>query len=169
MLHWLRSSMTGVGFSNLCAAITYGSAATEAPLVSDPAPPSKLAPAGDPDNPQQFLPQSIATCADWLSSYLKFDADTAAWRRDADPSIPVANWTPEQAVRVRRGYSYDDGFLRRRPRAWEGIAAIPLSRISRAVSAVPSCLYHAISTYAPADNYLVTTSTNVGERAGARL
>jgi hypothetical protein len=151
---------------NICGAITYGSAVAQAPLVKDPGPPSELAPLGDPAQPQQFLAESDPICADWLSAYLEFDTDTADWRRLSDPNIAVNQWSPEQksafeTVTPRMSDFADEAeALGRRSNnpTFEDFAVLSSQYRRAYVLAIP--------TYAPADNYLVTASTNLANMLG---
>jgi hypothetical protein len=85
----------GNGLNNICGAISYGSAAPLAPLVSEPAPPAEVAPTGDPNSPTRFLSSKSSVCPEWASAVLKLGDDTAAWLA-IDSKIPATDWTPEQ-------------------------------------------------------------------------
>jgi hypothetical protein len=154
------------GLVNICAAITYGSAAAQAPLVPEADPPSEVAPLGDPSQPRQFLSKADSTCADWLSEYLKFDADTADWRRISDPNIPASQWTPEQksafdaVTPLMAAFADKAEALGRRSDnpTFEDFAVLSAQYRRAYVRAIP--------TYAPADNYLVTASTNLANMLG---
>ena len=71
---------------DMCAAISYGSASARRPLVSPPATPSEVAPAGDAAEPQRFLPEPNPVCANWTTALAQFQGGTAAWR-DQSPQI----------------------------------------------------------------------------------
>ena len=49
---------------SICAAITDGPAAARGPLVPPSAPPSDIAPVGNPANPQPFLTNENAVCSE---------------------------------------------------------------------------------------------------------
>jgi hypothetical protein len=85
----------GNGLNNICGGISYGSAAPLAPLVLEPAPPSKVAPPGDPTAPTRFLTSENSVCSDWASTVSKFGDDTTAWLA-IDSKIPATEWTPDQ-------------------------------------------------------------------------
>jgi hypothetical protein len=85
----------GNGLNNICGGISYGSAAPLAPLVSEPAPPSEVAPPGDPTAPTRFLTSENSVCSEWASTVSKFGDDTTAWLA-IDSKIPATEWTPEQ-------------------------------------------------------------------------
>jgi hypothetical protein len=94
---YLAGATDGItsALSSICSAIDYKSAQPLAPLISEPASPSRIAPPGDPSHPERFLTSSNPVCSDWTSALSKFDADTAAWRA-LDPKIPADQLTPEQ-------------------------------------------------------------------------
>ena len=80
----------------ICSAIRYGSAPARAPLVARAAPPSDIAPIGDPADPQRFLTTLSPVCGDWASNVSKYNADTAAWKNGIDPNLPASQWPAEQ-------------------------------------------------------------------------
>jgi hypothetical protein len=86
----VATSLTGV-----CSAIKYHSAQAVAPLVADPAPPSKVTGPEDLTEPGVFLAQPNSACSDWSSVVAKFSDDAATWQ-SIDPNIPASDWTPEQ-------------------------------------------------------------------------
>jgi hypothetical protein len=79
----------------ICAAITDGSAAARGPLVQPSAPPSDIAPVGNPANPQPFLTSANQACGDWKSSLDQFGKNTADWQK-LDPNVPAIYWNREQ-------------------------------------------------------------------------
>jgi hypothetical protein len=87
----------GNGLNNICGAISYGSAPPLAPLVPKPAPPSQVAPPGDPTTPTRFLTTANSVCPEWAARVSKYSDDTAAWLA-IDAEIPATEWTPEQKV-----------------------------------------------------------------------
>jgi hypothetical protein len=80
---------------DICSAITFGSAPARGPLMRPPATPSQVAPVGNPEEPQRFLPGPNPTCADWSPALDEFDNETADWRATSS-DIPASQWTPEQ-------------------------------------------------------------------------
>ncbi|WP_142282852.1 hypothetical protein [Mycobacterium aquaticum] len=89
-----------VGFDYVCDAITWKSAVTHAPFVSDPAPPTTLAKPGDPGNQQRALESSSGVdCAKWNSVFDKFGEDTKGWSA-LDPKLSVDEWRPDQRAAV---------------------------------------------------------------------
>ncbi len=85
----------GMVISNICQAITFGSASARGPLVDSTVSP-QIGPVGDPSKPAKFLTSPTPDCADWNSLVDGFVADPAyiAWNKE-DPSIPASNWSPE--------------------------------------------------------------------------
>lgn len=79
----------------ICSATANGSAAARGLLVDTQTAPSKVAPPGNPTNPQRYLTGPNAICTDWQATLAKFGADTAEWR-DIDPSISATYWNPQQ-------------------------------------------------------------------------
>jgi hypothetical protein len=91
----LASGSAANAVGEICSAISYGSASARGPLVPKAKAPSRVAPAGDPANPQRFLPETNPVCADWTEASSQFRTDTAAWA-DINSDIPASQWTPEQ-------------------------------------------------------------------------
>jgi hypothetical protein len=83
------------GLNNICAAISFHSAAPLAPLISDPASPSKVASLGDPAAPAPFLDSVNSVCSEWASTVSRYDDDIKDWLT-VDAKIPANGWTPEQ-------------------------------------------------------------------------
>jgi hypothetical protein len=79
----------------ICAAIADGPAAARGPMVPPSAPPSDIAPVGNPVNPQPFLTTANPACDDWKAALDQFGRDTAAWQK-LDPNIPAIYWNREQ-------------------------------------------------------------------------
>jgi hypothetical protein len=79
----------------ICAAITDGPAAARGPLVPPSAPPSDIAPVGNPANPQPFLTTANPSCDAWKSALDQFGKDTLAWQK-MDPNIPAIYWNRDQ-------------------------------------------------------------------------
>jgi hypothetical protein len=85
----------GSAIVSICGAVTTGSASALAPMVPAAAPPSGVAPPGDPADPQPFLSKRDPVCADWAAALPPFAAATSAWG-DIDPALSATQWTPEQ-------------------------------------------------------------------------
>jgi hypothetical protein len=162
--NYLAGVVDGAGSAlvSICGAITYDSAATQAPFVPKGAPPSKVSDPGDPANPQRFLTSSDPACSDWLSAYRKFDAETADWRK-IDPNRPATEWTPEEktlndAVEPMMTAFADEA------ESIGGRTQNPVLQDWATLSAQYRRAYvRAIPTYTPADNYLVSTSTYLAQ------
>ena len=143
---------------DICGAITYGSAATQAPFVPEAPSPSQISHPSDPANPRIFMADADPVCAHWLSTYGQFDADTADWRR-IDPNIPATEWTPDQKAVVDAVAPVMTAFADKveqlgqssKNPTFEDFATLSAQYRRAYVSALP--------IYTPADNYLVTSST----------
>lgn len=79
----------------ICDAMTSGSAAARSLLIPPTTPPIDFAPIGDPARPERFLKEPSPACSDWSSTAEEFEAVSKDWVR-TDPSLPVAQWSPEQ-------------------------------------------------------------------------
>lgn len=82
--------------SNICQAVSFGSAAARSPLVPEGPTPANPAPPGDPAALERFMTTPDPVCRDLASAADKFDADTADWRRAINVNIPASQWSPEQ-------------------------------------------------------------------------
>jgi len=147
---------------NMCASITYSSAAAISPLVREARPPTQVSALGDPTNPQRFVAGTDPACSDWVSTYDKFDEDTAPWRA-MDPNIPATQWTSDQKVTVDGAASIMSAFAdkaeeigqRSQHPTFEDIAVLSAQYRRAIVTALP--------TYTPADNYLSEVSTTLAQ------
>ena len=148
---------TANAIGDMCAAISYGSAPARGPLMRSPATPSQVAPAGNPEDPQRFLPGPNPTCAVWSPALDDFDNETADWRAISS-DIPASQWSPEQraiydAVGPVMAASADklqalgerSGNL-----TWQDIAELSAQYRRAYVQSLPS--------YVAADNYLANVA-----------
>lgn len=89
-------STLGDTITGICQAISFGPAASRAPLVPAGAAPETIAPVGDTQNPTRFLTAADSQCTDWQSTVDELNSDPAysAWNKE-DPSIPASSWSPE--------------------------------------------------------------------------
>jgi hypothetical protein len=143
---------------DVCGAITYGSAATQAPFVPKAATPSHPSDLGDPASPQIFMTNADPVCAEWLSTYEKFDADTADWRR-IDPNIPAAQWTPDQKAVVDAVVPIMTAFADKAAQLGQDSKNPTFQDFATLSAQYRRAYLFALPTYTPADNYLVTSST----------
>jgi hypothetical protein len=86
-------------FVNICAAISYGSSAAQAPLLSPLAPPSKIAPPESIEDHQRLLTKADPICPEWTARLDRYFDDTTAWQ-SISGDIPAAQWTPEQKATI---------------------------------------------------------------------
>jgi hypothetical protein len=149
---------------SICAAITDGPAAARGPLVPPAAPPSDIAPVGNPANPQPFLTTTNPVCDDWKSALDQFAKDTAAWQK-MDPNLPAIYWNREQkavnygVAQVMNSYAGKLEQLARQSdnAVWQDLANLSAQYRRAFVVSLP--------TYTPTDNHLANaanyTSTTI--------
>lgn len=91
------ASTAGNVITNICAAISYGSAAARASLVPAPQPPTSIAPIGDIANPQRMFDTPDPVCADLTPTLDQLLANPSfiEWIK-GDSSIAVGNWPAER-------------------------------------------------------------------------
>ena len=142
---------------SICAAITDGPAAARGPLVPPAAPPSDIAPVGNPANPQPFLTTTNPVCDDWKSALDQFAKDTAAWQK-MDPNIPAIYWNREQkavnygVAQVMNSYAGKLEQLARQSdnAVWQDLANLSAQYRRAFVVSLP--------TYTPTDNHLANAA-----------
>ncbi len=145
----------------ICSAIRYGSAPARAPLVARAAPPSDIAPIGDPADPQRFLTTLSPVCGDWASNVSKYNADTAAWKNGIDPNLPASQWPAEQralftsvsTVLLTNATAVQQLGIRSENPVFEDFAVLAAQYQRGYVQAIP--------TYAAADNYLLSAASQL--------
>ncbi|KAA0080814.1 hypothetical protein CIW52_23785 [Mycolicibacterium sp. P9-64] len=149
-------------FVNVCAAISYGSSAAQAPLLSPVAPPSKIAAPESVDDPQRLLTKEDPICADWTARLDRYFDDTAAWQAISG-DIPAAQWTPEQratidaVIPVMSTFADDIEKLARR-------SEIPAVQDFGVLAAEYERAYlQALPTYTSADGFLAAAATYVAK------
>jgi hypothetical protein len=139
---------------NICAAITYDSAAARGPQVAQAPPPTQIAAIGDAADPQQFLTApATSICSEWSSAMTQFLDDTAAWRA-TDKNIPASKWTEEQRalndevapVMLTFADKIQNLGVRSNNATLEDFAILA-AQYRRA-------FVHSLPTYTPQDNYL---------------
>jgi hypothetical protein len=137
----------------ICDAITYGSAGARGPLVAAPAPPTRVAPLGNPAEPRRFLTTGNPICKGWEAMVPEFDAAIADWQK-TDSNIPASQWSPEQkalndaVVPVMTSLADKKQGLGRR-------SGNPVLEDFAELSAQYTRAYvQGIPTYVPADEYL---------------
>jgi len=148
----------GNALNSMCSAISYGSAPPLAPLIADPAPPSKLSPLGDPATPTVLLTSVNSICSEWATEVSQIDDKTKAWR-SIDPQIPATEWSPDQKAvnnAVASVMSANSDALEKMGResgnpTLEDIAVLAAQYQRAFVIALP--------TYTPADNFLSVATT----------
>ena len=86
-------------FVNICAAISYGSSAAQAPLLPPVRPPSKIASVQNLETPQRLLTNGDPICTEWTSRLDRYFNDTTDWQSISE-DIPASQWTPEQRATI---------------------------------------------------------------------
>lgn len=89
-------STAGDVITNICAAISFGSAAARASLIPAAEPPASIAPIGNLSNPQRMFDAPDAVCAELgpTLNQLLLDPTFKSWAA-TDPQIPASKWSPE--------------------------------------------------------------------------
>lgn len=145
----------------ICSAITYGSAAARAPLVAQAAPPSEIAPVGDPADPQRFLASIAPVCNDWESAVSQYNADTAASKNGVDPNLPASQWPPEQ----RKLFTDVSTVLRTNATAVQQLGIRSENPVFEDFAVLASqyqrAYLQAITTYSPPDNDLLSAASQL--------
>ena len=144
----------------ICAAIADGPAAARGPMVPPSAPPSDIAPVGNPVNPQPFLTTTNEVCDDWKAALDQFGKDTAAWQK-LDPNIPAIYWNREQkavnyaVAPVMNTYASKLEQLGRQSdnAIWQDFANLSAQYRRAFVTSLP--------TYTPTDNHLANAANYV--------
>lgn len=95
------ATATSNAITCICSAITYGSAAARALLVSPALAPLNVAPPSEPGNPVRYVNEPLSVCGSWIAAANKFDADTAEWL-ETDPNIPASQWSADQQTIYER-------------------------------------------------------------------
>lgn len=145
----------------ICSAIHFGSAAARAPLVAQAAPPSEVAPVGDPSNPQRFLTAPPQVCGEWASMISQYNSDTETWRNAVDPNLSASEWPPEQlalfssvvSVMIDNADTIQLLGIRSENPVFEDFAVLA-SQYRRAYA-------QSVPTYTPPDNYLASAAAQL--------
>lgn len=156
--HLARVSITAAdAISRICAAVNYGSAAARGPLVPPGESPIDTAAVQSPGDPERFLTEPNAICADWNAALLQFQDDTSAWL-ETDPDIPGSQWSVEQR-KINKEVGPVMERLARRLNDLGEQSGLPTLQDLAALSAQYRLAYvKALPTYTPADKYLASTS-----------
>lgn len=158
--NYLAGVVDGAGSAlvDICAAITYESAAAISPLVPKANPPTNTSAPTDSGNPQRFVTVSGSACTDWVSNYRQFDADTAPWR-SLDPNVPAAQWTADQRATVDEATPIMTAFADKAEEIGKRSGNPTFEDIAILSAQYRRAIVKALPTYTPADNYLSEVST----------
>jgi hypothetical protein len=140
----------------ICNADKSGSAAARAPLVGDVDAPSTTS-TPRPVKPTEFLASSNPVCREWSTAVNQFNTDVAEWTK-TDPTIPVAQWSPELKSLTEAAVPVLGGFadtmqtlaLRSENPTLQDFAALSAVYLDAFVKALP--------TYVPNDQYLYSVA-----------
>jgi hypothetical protein len=155
------SSTAANAIGYICAAISYGSAAARGPLLQSPPAPSEVDPVGDPANPQRFLTEPNAVCADWLATSTKFSNDTADWL-PTDPDIPVGQWSAAQRAINDAVAPVMSAFADDLQSLGERSGNPTLRDFAELAAQYRRAYVQSLPTYMPADKYLANSSLVLG-------
>jgi hypothetical protein len=150
---------------NVCAAITYGSAAAQEPLVPAAALPTTVSSPDSSGDTQRFLTESNPTCEKWLPAYEKFDADLKAWR-ESDPNLPADQWTPEQKSVFDAAAPVMTTFADTSEQLGRGSGNPTFEDFAVMSAQYRRGYVRAIPTYTAADNYLASVATVLANTIG---
>jgi hypothetical protein len=142
---------------DLCAAISYNSAPAREPLVSPLATPSQVAPSGNPDDPQRFLPGPNPVCGKWTTALDEFQNDTADWR-SIPSDIPASRWTPEQRAINDAVAPVMDASADKLQALGEGSGNLILKDFAELSAQYRRAFALSLPSYTAADNYLANTA-----------
>jgi hypothetical protein len=142
----------------ICSAISFGSAPARGPLVKSLAAPAQVAPVGDP---QRFMTEPDAVCADWLTVSTKFSDDTTDWLR-TNPDIPVSQWTPEQRTLNDAVAPVMSAFADELQSLGERSGNPTLQDFAELSAQYRRAYVQSLPTYTPSDKYLANSALVVG-------
>jgi hypothetical protein len=143
---------------NVCAAITYGSAAAQEPLVPAAAPPTTVSSPGSSGDSERFLAESNPTCEKWLPAYEQFDADLKPWQ-ELDPNVPADRWTPDQKSVFDAAAPVMTTFADKTEELGRESGNPTLEDFAVMSAQYRRAYVRAIPTYTAADNYLASVAT----------
>ncbi|WP_396908841.1 hypothetical protein, partial [Mycolicibacterium sp.] len=154
----LMSIGTSSAISYICGAIGNGSAAARSPLVPPLSAPVRVAPVGDPADPQRFLDKPNPVCGDWRAAMDQFGRDIVEWNK-TDPAIPASQWTPEVKALNESIAPVMSEYASRLQELGERSGNPVLRDFADLAALYRRAYVAAIPTYLPADHDLTTAST----------
>jgi hypothetical protein len=157
----LVSIATADAVNNVCAAISYGSAPAQGPLMPPAAAPSQVTPVGNPEDPQRFLPGPNPSCSDWSAALDQFDADTADWRAISS-DIPASRLTPEQRSVNEAVVPVMNALADKLQSLGERSGNLTFQDFATLSAQYRRAYVQALPTYIPADNFLSETAISLG-------
>jgi hypothetical protein len=141
----------------ICTAIVDGSAAARGPMVPPAAPPSQVAPVGNPANPQLFLTRANPACAQWKSALGQFSQQTAAWQ-SMDPNLPSILWNEEQKAANYAAAQVMNTFASNLEQLGRSSGNLTWQDFANLAAQYRRAFAQAVSTYSPPDNHLANAA-----------
>ncbi|MGV0837157.1 hypothetical protein [Mycolicibacterium thermoresistibile] len=145
---------------NICAAIEFGSAASRAPLVTQPPAPSRVAEVGDPAAAEKIFSEPNGVCSAWASAVDEFEAGTAEWVV-SDASIPASRWSPQQRKMNDEVIPVMENFAQRLQELGEESKNATFQDFADLSAQYRYAFIEAIPTYLPEDKYLASVSSAI--------
>lgn len=145
----------------ICSAISFGSAPARGPLVKSLTAPAQVAPVGDPADPQRFMTEPDAVCADWLTASTRFSDDTTEWLR-TNPDTPVSQWTSEQRTLNDAVAPVMSAFADELQSLGERSGNPTLQDFAELSAQYRRAYVQSLPTYTPSDKYLANSALVVG-------
>jgi hypothetical protein len=139
--------------NGICAAISYESAAARGPIMAVPPTPSQVAPLGNPEDPQRFLPGPNPVCAQWSTVLDDFKTDTADWA-SVPSDVPASSWTPEQRAINNAVVPKMEESADRLQELGERSGNLTLQDFAMLAAQYRRAYAQSVPTYIAADNYL---------------
>ncbi|MBU8824926.1 hypothetical protein [Mycolicibacterium goodii] len=150
-----------IAAANICSAIDYGTAQAIGPQVTAAAPgPTATSKPLDATNPSILMPKVNTICSEWASLVTKYSDATAEWRA-LDRRIPAKEWTREYRsvnqsvadIMTANAHEMEQLGRQASDSTVEDIAILAAQYQRGFVKAIP--------TYAPADNLLAESATQL--------
>jgi len=153
------ANSTNSALVTICDSIYFGAAAKRGPLVAPQAPPTRFASVGDPADPRRFLTSAASVCAEWVSTSVKFDDDTATFRSQ-DFNTPADQWDPAQKVINQAAASTITTFANKADQLSQRSGNAVLSDFAALSAQYYRAFVVAVPNYDSADSYLLGVGAN---------
>jgi hypothetical protein len=147
----------GNTIGDMCAAISYSSAPARAPLLPPLATPSQVAPPGNPEDPQRFLPGPNPVCGKWSTALSDLQRETVDWL-SIPSDIPVSRWTPEQRAIFDAVVPVMSASADKLQALGEGSGNLTWQDFAGLSAQYRRAYVQSLPTYVAADNYLANVA-----------